>query len=461
MRRLRIVTAILAVAGGVASAQAAATRSEVEDYIREPMPAGIQVVISELEGAVFADAAGHTLYTWQFQSQRNSTVGDSVGKSECNDVLYKETVGIAIPYPAGLALPNAERRPTCVQHWPPMFVAVDARPVGNFSIITRSDGTRQWAYKEYPLYRSHLDHQPGETNGGTMRGAFYSGGGAGKDPNSSGAQRKPAKPTTVVPPKFDVVTVHLGRLLVDDTRYSVYSYDGDTATNANCVGDCLANWSPMLAPSAALPRGEWSIVDRPGGRKQWAFRGKPLYKYLKDSKPQAFDGGDVPGWHNVFLQHSVNPPKGFHPVDTDGGQVLAEPGGKAIYFYNCAEDTPDTLFCDAPDAAQEYRWAMCGNGDVDVCLKTFPYVIADKNAKSDNASWSVKDIDPKSGRYVAAGTPGSLHVWAFRDRPIYTFAGDKEPGDIIADGWGEGFGQKNGFSAFWIRDLFFGQSQID
>ena len=466
MQRLRILAAAFSVVGCVTAyglAQAA-SKKEVEDYIHEPMPPGFQVLISELEGAVFTDAAGHTLYTWPSQSQRNGYIGDTPGKSECNDVHYRETAGVPIPYPAGLELPHADTRPTCIQHWPPALASADAKPVGNFSTITRADGKKQWAYKEYPLYTSHLDQRPGETNGGTSRGGGYGSGGngAGKDPNSSGAQRNPAKPAPVAPAQFGVATMHLGRLLVTNTRYSVYSYDGDTATKVSCVGDCLKDWEPILAPSFAVAGGDWSTVERPGGRKQWAFRGKPLYKFLKDTKMRAMlSGATLPGWHNVFVQRSPEPPKGFHPVDTDAGEVLADAHGKTIYFYQCTEDTPDTLFCDAPDSAQEYRWAMCGNGDVDVCNKTFPYMIADKSAKSDSIAWSIRDIDPKSGRYVAEGAPGSLHIWTFRGRPIYTFAGDKEPGDIVADGWGEAFGQKNGFSAYWVRDLFFAQSQID
>ena len=87
-------------AGGFAATTLAAEpagKRTTEDYIHVPMPAGVQVVNSELEGPVFADAAGHTLYTWAFQAQRNRNVGDTAGRSECNDVHYRETAGIAIP----------------------------------------------------------------------------------------------------------------------------------------------------------------------------------------------------------------------------------------------------------------------------------------------------------------------------------------------------------------------------
>ena len=456
MQRLRVLAAVVSIAGYVAVnglAHAAAPKKEVEDYVREPMPPGIQVINTELEGPVFADAQGHTLYTWPAQQQRNGNLGEVAGRPTCNDTKFRETIGMTIPYPAGMELPEADTRPTCTQHWPPLLASADAKPVGDFTIVERADGTKQWAYKEYALYRSHLDVKPGETNGGSRR--------VSKDPISSGARRIPAKPTPNVPPKFNVATMFRGRLLITDTDYSVYSYDRDTASSSACVGNCTVDWDPMLAPDTAVTNGDWSAITRPGGRKQWAYRGKPLYRYLKDTKERAYDGADVPGWHNVFLQETPAWPKGFHTEDTDGGQILADPQGKTVYFYSCSEDTSDTLFCDAPDSPQAYRLAVCGAGDVERCLQTFPYVIADKNAKSDSLAWSIRDIDPKTGRYVAAGTPGSLHIWAYRARPIYTFAGDKEPGDIVADVWGSAFGNRNGFSAFWVRDIFIGNNSID
>ena len=452
MARLRISTIALSVVGCLAFyglAGAASTKTETEPYVSEPMPQGFQVVNTPLDGAVFANANGRTLYTWPSLTQRNGSYGDSGGKSYCNDTHYRETAGISIPYPAGLELPNADHRPTCIQYWPPVIAGADAKPVGNFTIIDRADGSKQWAYKDLPLYTSHLDHQPGEANGGSSRRL-------GKDSTSGGAPRKPAKPAAQVPPKFDVTTMLLGRMLVSDTGWSIYSYDKDTAKTSNCTGVCTADFDPMLAPDTAIPVGDWSVIERPGGRKQWAFRGKPLYRYFKDMKERAQDGSDQPGWHNVFLQRSASPPKGFHSVATDGGEVLTTPQGKTVYFYSCSEDTPDQLRCDDTNSPQEYRLAVCGAGDPERCLQTFPYIIADKDAKSDNLAWTIRDIDPKTGRYVAAGTPGSLHIWAFRDRPIYTFAGDKQPGDIVADVWGEAFGQKNGFSALWTRDLFVG-----
>jgi len=95
-----------------------------------------------------------------------------------------------------------------------------------------------------------------------------------------------------------------------------------------------------------------------------------------------------------------------------------------------------------------------------LCQKTFPYVIADKDAKSDSWAWSVIDINPMTGRRAAAGDAGALRVWAYRGRPVYTFYDDHEPGDVEAATWGEFHGSRNGFKAFWLRDDFFARNDV-
>ncbi|WP_313073952.1 ATP-binding protein [Melaminivora sp.] len=58
----------------------------------------------------------------------------------------------------------------CATNWPPLTVAPTARPMGDYTIITRSDGTRQWAYKGQPLYYFVRDTKPGDMAGHGMGG---------------------------------------------------------------------------------------------------------------------------------------------------------------------------------------------------------------------------------------------------------------------------------------------------
>ena len=446
MQYLRAFTAAFSVAACLASfghsGFAASSKEEPLDYVHEPMPPGFQVILSELEGYVFADAAGHTFYKWPKHYMRQTYGGEDTRQIACTDVPNHESAGLNGPYPAGLVLPGQGSRPACTDYWPPVYAAADAKPVGNWSILERKDGKKQWAYMGRALYTSFLDKGPGDTWGASKH-----------NPEADGhfSIRKPVSPALQVPSQLEVAEMSKGQILITSKGWSVYTYDKDSSNKLGCVGKCLEAWQPVVAPASAVIKGDWSVVDR-GGTKQWAFRGKPLYRRLADSKERSYEGGDEPGWHNVFLHRTPAPPKGFQIVDNAAGQLITSPNGKAIYSYLCSEDAADFLECDFPSAPQEYRFAICGKGDVDRCNKTFPYVIAEKDAKSDSRAWSTMDINPKTGREVAAGSPGALHVWAFRKRPIYNFAGDKTSTDFEGNGWGADHGESNGYMAFWMRD---------
>ena len=89
-----------------------------------------------------------------------------------------------------------------------------------------------------------------------------------------------------------------GATLVDDHGMTLYTFDKDPAGKSACNGKCAKAWPPLMAGNGAQPAGDWSIVTRADGSKQWAYKGQPLYTWVKDKKP-----GDVTGdgvrkvWH--------------------------------------------------------------------------------------------------------------------------------------------------------------------
>ncbi len=444
MRFMRHAYVIL----GLVSLTTPAFAVDREDYERDPLPPGLQVVATELEGPVFADARGKTLYAWPRKNLRNGDTGEQKGRPACDDTRYTETAGLMSPYPPGLTLPDAANRPSCVDVWPPLLAEAGAKDIGKWTVVDRKDGRKQWAYDGYALYTSVLDELPGDTRGGSKR----------RTGGDSPAYREPVGPKPAIPAQFGVFPTAYGRLLATAKGFSVYTYDKDTAGKSNCSGECLREWEPVLAAETAVARGEWTKVERLPGVMQWAYRKKPLYTRVSDDRARSLEGSDVPGWHNVYTQHIPALPKGFSVQDAIAGEVVADAKGHTVYIYNCGDDAMDQLACDHPGAPQAYRFAVCGGGDPARCLATFPYVIADKGAKSDSRAWTTIDIDPKTGGYAAAGQAGALHVWAFRGRPVFTFFKDTKPGQVNADGWGEFNGIRNGFKAFWLRDDFRGNA---
>ena len=89
-----------------------------------------------------------------------------------------------------------------------------------------------------------------------------------------------------------------GKVLVDAKGMTLYTFDKDAGGKSACNGPCANNWPPLLA-TTGMASGEWSMITRDDGSKQWAYKGKPVYRWSKDSKP-----GDITGdgflngaWH--------------------------------------------------------------------------------------------------------------------------------------------------------------------
>ena len=450
----RAIVVVACVAAGISGAAAQTERyrppvKELEDFVRDPLPPGFSVQHTDVDGPVFVDANGMTLYTWPLNSLRNGSAAEQKGgKPVCDDTKQTVTTGLMSPYPGGLLLPDLDTRPTCVQVWPPVMAPADAKPVGEWGVVDRADGRKQWTYEGFPVYRSVLDTKPGQVNGGSRRGGR----------GDAGSHREPIGPNPKTPAQFAVRTVATGRLLSTDLGNSIYAWDGDRPNKSNCKEACLKDWVPVAAGQSPRPQGEWNIIERLPGVKQWTFRAQPLYTRIADSRSRSLEGTDVPGWHNVYTQKNPAIPAEFTLQDTRVGLAVADKHGKTIYIYKCGDDALDQLDCDHPTTTQAYRLAVCGKGDPERCAATFPYVPAPRGAKTDNLIWGTMDIDPKTGHPAVAGQPGALHVWTFRDRPVFTHGLDKAPGQINGDGWGEYNGKRNGFKGFFLRDDFLGNA---
>lgn len=94
---------------------------------------------AKLANGALVDAKGMTLYTFD---------KDSDGKSACNG--------------------------PCATNWPPLMAAADAKASGDWTIVTRDDGSKMWALKGKPLYTFAKDTKPGDTTGdGFLNGAWH------------------------------------------------------------------------------------------------------------------------------------------------------------------------------------------------------------------------------------------------------------------------------------------------
>jgi predicted lipoprotein with Yx(FWY)xxD motif len=91
-----------------------------------------------------------------------------------------------------------------------------------------------------------------------------------------------------------------GGVLVDySKKMTLYTFDKDpdNATKSVCNGPCAASWPPFIASAADKDVAGFTKVKRDDGMLQWAYKGKPLYFWVKDQKPGDKTGD---GFNNVW-----------------------------------------------------------------------------------------------------------------------------------------------------------------
>jgi len=86
------------------------------------------------------------------------------------------------------------------------------------------------------------------------------------------------------------VTEKDGAFVAPDGK-PLYTFGRDsTPGKSACNGGCATAWPPLAAAADAKADGDWTVVTRDDGSKQWAYKGKPLYTYAKDSAGAAATG---------------------------------------------------------------------------------------------------------------------------------------------------------------------------
>ena len=107
---------------------------------------------------------------------------------------------------------------------------------------------------------------------------------------SAEAQERAGGAAVPMPAGVQTSTLPDGTLMLTNAKgMTLYTYLKDTPTQSNCNDACAVQWPPVAA-TGAPPGDAWTIVTRNDGSKQWAYRGMPIYGWIKDSKP-----GDITG----------------------------------------------------------------------------------------------------------------------------------------------------------------------
>lgn len=318
----------------------------------------------------------------------------------------------------------------CANEFPPLVAPRGAKAFGNWSIVKRDDGIRQWAYQSRPLYTWTGEQIPGEvaTNVGLTETANSK---FAEDAVVAGellppegwevARFTPGAPLSL-PDGIDVRPVHAVQAvaLTSSNGHTLYAFDGSAGSDGlTCTAaGCDTGWRPALAAALASGIGDFSVVKRRDGSGQWAYKGRPLYTYSDDQLPGDAHGADVDSkWSVAVLTRNFRPPKvdaafleGYGAALTLNDMTLY--GGYAFEKRWGGRNLRDT-FTNAYYKGKQLGGAACVDDD---CLNTWRPFLAPDNAQP-NGFW--EPIAREDGR----------KQWAYKGYALYTYAGDEGPGD--------------------------------
>ncbi|SDN53363.1 SCO0930 family lipoprotein [Streptomyces wuyuanensis] len=224
----------------------------------------------------------------------------------------------------------------------------------------------------------------------------------------------------------------LGKVLTDSEGLTLYRFDKDSVdpVTSNCNGDCAKAWPVVAAgdvtPAPGTDASLIGSVTRADGTKQLTVGGWPMYRYAKDTKPGDANGQGVGGtWYasapdgkKAALGGGGGEEAGGESADLAGlsvrkdpklGEIVVDKNGMTVYRF-------------MKDSAWPMKTACTG-----ACLEKWPVVApVDKN--------DTEGILKKG--FVTFDRPDGIKQQTIDCWPIYTFAGDKKPGDTNGQGVG-------------------------
>lgn len=77
-------------------------------------------------------------------------------------------------------------------------------------------------------------------------------------------------------------------VLVNRAGMTLYSLSAETRGRFICTSGCVSTWHPLLVRRGQKPTGAHSLgtIRRPNGQTQVTYRGRPLYTFAGDNKPE-------------------------------------------------------------------------------------------------------------------------------------------------------------------------------
>ncbi len=354
------------------------------------------------EKIVFADAEGMTLYTYD---------ADAPNKPTCTG--------------------------ECAKSWRPALAPQNPKLAAGWTVIARADGTRQWALHNKPLYTFVEDEDIGSVGGSSprrfARGPLIQPRGI---PSKSIPADKPLPDgwhaammypalSDNIPSGISIRDVEdaMALAFIDDrTERTLYAFEGDAKAAEKACSNltCRNTWTPFSAPRLAIGSGDFAIASRDDGITQWTYKGRALFMNAKDVQFNDANGIGTDERFQVAAHARYFVPANVRTQSTHRlGRVLSTVNGQTLYRRNSY--IMQTGGGHSLRRGDTVRPAVGRDLGIDPhctqeCEKWRPF-LAPVGAVP-------------SGDWTLYERPDGSQQWASRGYALWTYDGDKSPGDI-------------------------------
>ncbi|MDF3298774.1 SCO0930 family lipoprotein [Streptomyces tropicalis] len=212
----------------------------------------------------------------------------------------------------------------------------------------------------------------------------------------------------------------LGKVLTDSAGMTLYRFDQDTAEppKSSCDGDCAKTWPPVPADDATagagIDKAMLGEVTRSDGTKQLTVAGWPAYRYAKDAQAGDTKGQGVGGkWYALApngKKATLADLPGLSVKKSDLGDIVVDHNGMTVYRF-----------------LKDKAWPKSVSHCTGACLEKWPAVapVPASDTKGVQKKGLMGFTRPEGTKQM------TVDCW-----PIYTFSGDKVPGDVNGQGVG-------------------------
>lgn len=320
----------------------------------------------------------------------------------------------------------------CATEFPPLLAPEAADALGDWTLVRRLDGQRQWAYHGKPLYTWSKEIIAGEVATNVAL-AEIANAKIAERPKEGGGLTPPAgwvvvrfAPAEELPRPEEIgvrlVAAAQAVVLTDFEGHTLYMGENTASGRAPECGasGCDPRWLPLAAPGLASGIGDFSVFIGADGSRQWAYLGRPLFRYSGDLLPGDARGTGVDP-DRLIAALTTN----FMPANVSTGRI--EGYGELLTHSGM------TLYGGYP---YEYRWGGRNLRDTFTNLyakgkRIGPDACAPDDARC-HAQWRpfLAPADAvSSGFWEPIRRRDGALQWAYKGTALYTCSCDARPGD--------------------------------